>query len=228
MNELKWGPPDSEGGTFSKSDGNRSSHGRVPYVVEKRHDGFSLSVSLLIRGLDSPERARGVAQDIQGMIDGDDALDGRSIVLTKESLEKIVTDVIDAQFWDVHDTIADGIRVLQAAILAKPGGRTKSRNCPASGREEKYIEEPGDFGSVIGGEWVHEDDGSMECEVTSVFDVGDVVRFIDGPIDGESKELTVVSFKPAGNQTSYTLLDEANPGADIRSYGTELELVRRR
>jgi hypothetical protein len=62
----------------------------------------------------------------------------------------------------------------------------------------------------------------------SDFDVGDVVRFIDGPIDGESEELTVVSFKPAGDQTSYTLFDEANPGADIRSYGTELELVRRR
>lgn len=60
------------------------------------------------------------------------------------------------------------------------------------------------------------------------FAAGDVVRFIDGPISSESEELTVVSFKPAGDQTSYMLQDEANPGADIRSYGTELELVRRR
>ena len=43
----------------------------------------------------------------------------------------------------------------------------KPRNCPVCGRDEKYIEEPGDFGTVIGGEWVHDDDGSMECDVES-------------------------------------------------------------
>lgn len=39
-----------------------------------------------------------------------------------------------------------------------------SRNCPVCGRDMIFIVEPGDFGAVIGGEWVHEDDGSMECE----------------------------------------------------------------
>lgn len=71
MSDLKWEQPDSDGGTYSTSSANRPPHGRIPYVVEKRHDGFSLSVNLLVRGLDTPERARGVARSIQGTIDGD-------------------------------------------------------------------------------------------------------------------------------------------------------------
>lgn len=122
MTDLKWEQPDSEGGTYSKSSANKSPHGRIPYMVEKRYDGFSLSVNLLVRGLGTPECARGIAESIQGTVDGgNDAFDGRSIVLTDESLEKIVTDVINAQFWDVRDTRASGIRILQAAILARQG-----------------------------------------------------------------------------------------------------------
>jgi len=34
------------------------------------------------------------------------------------------------------------------------------------GREERYEIEPGDYGSIIGGEWVHADDGTMECGET--------------------------------------------------------------
>jgi hypothetical protein len=72
MTDLNWCPPDAEGGTFSKSSGNLSPHGRIPYLVEKRHDGFSLSVNLLIRGLDTPERARDIAESIHGMVDGNE------------------------------------------------------------------------------------------------------------------------------------------------------------
>jgi hypothetical protein len=63
-------------------------------------------------GLKTPEDAMALAQRLQN------AFDGRSIVLTKESLEKIVTDVIDAEWWDTRDTITSGVRKLQAAILA--------------------------------------------------------------------------------------------------------------
>lgn len=123
---LDWEQPDSQGGTYSTSSIDKSPHGRIPYVVEKRHDGFSLSVNLLIRGLDTPECARDIAESIQGTVDSGrdadaDAFDRRSIVLTDESLERIVTDVIDAEFWDTRDTITSGVRKLQAAILARQG-----------------------------------------------------------------------------------------------------------
>lgn len=39
-----------------------------------------------------------------------------------------------------------------------------ARNCPECTRELIAIEEPGDFGSVINVEWVHDDDGTSECE----------------------------------------------------------------
>jgi hypothetical protein len=64
-------------------------------------------------GFKTPEEAMALAQRLQN------AFDGGSIVLTNESLEQIVTDVIDAQFWDTRDTITSGVRKLQAAILAK-------------------------------------------------------------------------------------------------------------
>lgn len=58
----------------------------------------------------------------------------------------------------------------------------KPRNCPVCGRDEKYIEEPGDFGTVIGGEWVHKDDGSMECEVVDG-DAEKIVEFLHKNLD---------------------------------------------
>ncbi len=132
--------------------------------------------------------------DFHATYEPQNAFDGISIVLTNDSLEQIVTDLIAAQWWDVRDTVASGVRKLQAAILARQAVLTSS----------------------------------TQGATMSEFAVGDVVRFLEGPSPGESEELTVIGSRPAGSHTSYTLRDEANPGADIRSYGSELELVHRR
>jgi len=58
---------------------------------------------------------------------------------------------------------------------------------------------------------------------------GQRVRFVDEPLEGYSEVFTVVSSRPVGDGSSgirsYTFLDDAHPGADIRTYGSELEAV---
>lgn len=66
--KIVWQEPDAEGGTFSRSNGNHSPHGYIPYSIENRHDGVSLGVNLLIRGLKTTECAREIAQEIEDVI----------------------------------------------------------------------------------------------------------------------------------------------------------------
>jgi hypothetical protein len=63
--------------------------------------------------------------------------------------------------------------------------------------------------------------------MSNIFQIGDWVRFKDEDDFGLSTHLKVVDLKPVGNgnEFSYTLFDPASPDAEIKSYGSELELV---
>jgi hypothetical protein len=66
---LNWTSEGSVGGVFSNKSGYPSTQGRIPYLIERRHDGVSLSVNLLVRGIKTPERAREIAQAIEDTVD---------------------------------------------------------------------------------------------------------------------------------------------------------------
>lgn len=62
-----------------------------------------------------------------------------------------------------------------------------------------------------------------------IFVIGDTVRFTDTH-EEFGDELTIIDIKPVGpvgtNTYSYSLHDPTNPHSEIRSYGSELTLVR--
>lgn len=92
-------------------------------------------------GLKTPEEAMALAQRLQN------AFDGGAAFLTNESLERIVIEVINAEWWDTRDTIASGVRKLQVAILARSPSNalgsqvdaTSGDECPCGNWDRLYL-----------------------------------------------------------------------------------------
>lgn len=71
MSELKWEPNGTD--TYATSECDRSPHGTIPYMVDKRHDGFALTSNIFLRGIETPERAQEIAQGIEDALQGSSA-----------------------------------------------------------------------------------------------------------------------------------------------------------
>lgn len=67
--EIEWSKESARGETYSETSTHRAPQRTVPYVIDRRHDGISLSVNLLVRGIDTPEKARQLAQAICDLAD---------------------------------------------------------------------------------------------------------------------------------------------------------------